>query len=89
MDGAARWAPSRLSQGQTVWRITARKQLKRSLYGRAGFALFKQRMLYAQAAAYALGRHALPATLCLVHQMLARATKLGQVQETWTLRADL
>jgi transposase len=52
-DQAAVLAGLRLpwSQGQTEGQITKLKLLKRSMYGRAGFALLKQRMLHAQAAA--------------------------------------
>jgi transposase len=39
------------SQGQTEGHITKLKLLKRSMYGRGGFDLLKQRALYASAAA--------------------------------------
>jgi transposase len=39
------------SQGQTEGQITKLKLLKRSMYGRASFALLKQRMLHTPAAA--------------------------------------
>ena len=39
------------SQGQTEGQITKLKLLKRSMYGRAGFTLLKQRMLHMPAAA--------------------------------------
>jgi transposase len=51
-DLAAVLAALRLpwSQGQTEGQITKLKLLKRSMYGRSGFALLKQRVLYATAA---------------------------------------
>jgi transposase len=51
-DLAAVLAALRLpwSQGQTEGQITKLKLLKRSMYGRSGFDLLKQRVLYASAA---------------------------------------